>query len=92
MKFRDIVECVGENESVARLVPQVHANRCIDREEWSIYMAEPLRALWHMVSNEKDAWLLQKATYADWEEFCWRLTTPLPQAKYSQRLCQEDEL
>lgn len=89
MKYQDLVECLGNNDNVAQLVPQVHINKNIDREQWSMYMAEPLRALWHTILYEKDAWLLQRATYADWEEFCWHLTSPLPQTKYSQRLCVE---
>lgn len=92
MKYEDVVDGLGQSEAVARLTPQVHTTQWIRRDDWSVYMAGPIRDLWRLMCYEKDAWLLQKATYADWEDFCWRHTQPQPQEKYSERLQRLDGL
>lgn len=92
MKYEDIVDGLGQTEVITKLLPQVHTTKWVGREDWSSYMAEPIRELWRLVCYEKDAWLLQKATYADWEDFCWRLTLPRTQDKYSERLQRLDGL
>lgn len=92
MRLEDVVESIGKADAVHHLQPQVHAPRHVEREDWAVYMAEPIRELWRMVCREKDAWLLQKATFADWEDFCWRLTRLQPQSHYSARLQALDGL
>ena len=92
MKYEDVVEGLGEEERVVRLRPQVHLVHNVTREDWSAYMAEPLRALWRMITFEKDSWLLQQATYGDWEEFVWQFTKPAPQSHYSERLQSLDDM
>ena len=90
MKYEDIVAGLSENVVHAHATPQLHAPKGVSREDWVAYMARPLQALWDMVKYESQGIMLEKATYADWEEFCWNLTKIRTQASYSQWLCDLD--
>jgi len=92
MREEDVVNHIGRTDVVEQAVPQQHRHRFVRRADWATYMAEPLRQLWELIRNGKDADLLQRATYGDWEDFCWNFTRPQPQTFYSKRMCIMDGL
>ena len=58
-------------------------------------MAEPLRRSWELlrqVREDEEPDLLQRATLADWEEFCYLFSRRRHPAAYSQALCAADGL
>lgn len=90
MRYEDITNGLGESEVVVTAAPQTHQVRHISRDDWATYMAEPLRVLWDIIRSEKHSMILEKADYADFEEFCWVHSKIGCQKQYSKLLCSLD--
>lgn len=95
MKFEDIVACVGEGDAVLPAAAVAHGRQEVGRDDWKTYMAEHLWRGWNLLrafrADECQAVeLLDRATFADWEEFCWRFSRRRQAEAYSQALCALD--
>lgn len=95
MKYEDVVACIGDSERLDTAPAALHTHKSVSQEDWLAYMADFLRRGWHLLQElreEESGSVLELATFADWEEFCFRFSRPRPAAHYSDLLCRLDGL
>ena len=93
MKVEQFVENTGDTEVTAPAADAQHRLRPADRDDWAAYMAEPLETMWRAIRCETEGlMLLDAATYADWEDFCWLHTRPRPQTALSRWMLRMDSM
>lgn len=95
MKYEDVVACIGDSERPDTAPAAPHTHRSVSREDWLAYMADFLRRGWHLLQElreEEGGAVLELATFADWEDFCYGHSRARPAAHYSDLLCRLDQL
>ena len=82
--------CVGETEVLVPAAPaRENSARQVCEFDWLAFMSQPLRRSWDALQelrSQEGIDFLNKATFADWEEFCLRHTRIHPSAVYSRWL------
>lgn len=92
-KTQDLVDSAGQSDAVVNAAPVVHRADHINREDWVLYNAEFLHNTWRLIREEAVGFIvLDLATYADWEDFCWKRTRARDQSLYSSWLISQDDM
>lgn len=84
-KTQDVVDHIGRTELPVPAQPVLHRRSEVTRADWAAYNGDFLHKSWRQVREEAQGYLvLDKATFADWEDFCWRLSAKHAPERYTQ--------
>lgn len=95
MKYEDVVACIGESESVTAAALVDHEREVISREDFCCYLADSIRRVWSGLQELRgleEVPVLDRLTFTDVEDMCFRFTSQRPQAFYSGSFCKLDGL
>lgn len=86
MKYEDVVACIGESDAVYAAADVSHRKEAIDRDDFCCYMADSIRRVWAGLLDLRaleQHHVLDRLTFHDVEDFCYKFTSSRPQSHYS---------
>ena len=89
MKYEDVVACIGESDAVQAASDVSHSKQTIDKDDFCCYMADNIRTIWAGLQELRaleQYQVLDRLTFPDVENFCYKFTSSRPQSHYSH-LC-----